>query len=80
MSDDRLAGNNLMFAPVHTQKAVKNALPVKQAIRELCTLMNIKHPGMRAGQMAETLARMGFNYFTASTTAQEWRKEHGMKP
>lgn len=74
------AGEMLHYAPPVTQKVVKNALPVKQAIRELCTLMHLKHPGMRAGQMAEVLAKMGFNYFTASTTAQEWRKEHGMKP
>lgn len=68
------------FAPKQTQKLVKNALPQKRAIRELCMLMNQKHPGMSSSDMARTLATMGFNFFTANSTAQEWRKEHGMKP
>lgn len=68
------------FASEQAQRIVKNALPQKRAMRELCALMNSKHPGMSSSDMAKVLASMGFNFFTATTTSQEWRKEHGMRP
>lgn len=80
MSDEVLAGHDLQYASAATQKVVKRALPIRWAIRELCALMHNKHPGMHASQMAETLAKMGFNYYTADATARAWRKEQGMKP
>lgn len=68
-----------IYASVRTHRAVRAAFPQKHVMRLLCGEMNKRRPGISAAKMAETLALMGFNFFTAQTTAQEWRRVHNMK-
>lgn len=69
----------LAFASSAQQKIVKDALPAKRTMRVLCDHLNNKHPGMSGADMARVLATMGFNYFTACTVTQEWRRARNMK-
>jgi predicted ATPase len=67
------------YATSSAQSLVKHAMAAKSTMRMLCDQMHHKHPGMSGADMARVLATMGFNFFTASTVAQEWRKARNMK-